>query len=500
MDQLLNGFVASLSLINLFACFFGCLIGTIVGVLPGLGPTATLTLMLPFTLRFGPATGLIMMAGCWFGAQYGGSTTSILVNIPGEAASVVTCIDGYQMARKGRGGAALTVSAVGSFVAGTIGIIGLQVFAPVLGDAALSFGPPEYLSFLILAFLILSALSGESPIKGLLMLGLGLWLGMVGLSALDSIPRFTFGTRELMLGIDFLPVAVGLFGVTEVFVTASETFVPAITEKIRFRDLYPNREETKRSVAPIFRGSVLGFFVGLLPGPCAVISTFLSYALEKRLSKTPEAFGKGAIEGVAGPESANNSAVMGAMIPLLTLGIPFTPSSAVMMAGLEMHNVDPGPLLFKNHPEVFWTFIAAMYIGNIMLLVLNLPLVGFFARISTVRPQLLMPFISIICLLGVYSVRNSFFDVWIMIFAGVIGVLFRRWEYPIAPLIIGLVLGPMIENNIRKTLMMFRGNMLGIIDRPIALAFLSLAIAFVVYKLIRSYSSGSIGSNRRPNP
>jgi putative tricarboxylic transport membrane protein len=487
MEQLLNGFIASLSFTNFFACFIGCLVGTIIGVLPGLGPTATLTLMLPFTLRYGPETGLIMMAGCWFGAQYGGSTTSILVNIPGESASVVTCIDGYQMAKKGRAGAALAVVAGGSFIAGTIGIIGLQFFAPLLGNAALSMGPPEYLGFLVLAFLILTALSGDSPGKGFLMLGLGLWLSMIGLSALDSIPRFTFGSRNLMLGIDFLPLAVGLFGVTEVLVTAGETYIPPVAEKIRFRDLYPNKEEIRRSISPSLRGSVLGFFVGLLPGPCVVISTFLSYAVEKKLSKTPQEFGKGMIEGVVAPESANNSAVMGAMIPLLTLGIPFTPSSAVMMAGLEMHNVDPGPLLFQNHPEIFWTFIAAMYIGNLMLLILNLPLVGLFARIATIRPFLLLPFISIVCLLGVYSVRNSFLDVWVMIAAGVVGVFFRKYGYPVAPLIIGLVLGPMIENNTRKTLMMFRGDFRFIFDRPIALVFFGLALIFVLFKFFYPY-------------
>ncbi|OHE22494.1 MAG: hypothetical protein A2X92_04135 [Syntrophus sp. GWC2_56_31] len=493
MEQLYNGFVASLSFTNFFACFIGVLIGTIIGVLPGLGPTATLTLMLPFTLKYAPETGLIMMAGCWFGAQYGGSTTSILVNIPGESASVVTCIDGYQMAKKGRAGAALAVVAAGSFIAGTMGIVGLQFFAPLLGNWALSMGPPEYLGFLVLAFLILTALSGDSPVKGFLMLGIGLWMSMVGLSAMDSVPRFTFGSRNLMMGIDFLPLAVGLFGVTEVLVTAAEKYVPPVLEKIRFRDLYPNREEIRRSVAPALRGSVLGFFVGLLPGPCAVISTFLSYAVEKKISKTPEKFGTGMIEGVVAPESANNSAVMGAMIPLLTLGIPFSPSAAVMMAALEMHNVDVGPLLFQNYSQIFWTFIAAMYIGNFMLLVLNLPLVGFFARIATIRPFLLMPFISIICLLGVYSVRNSFFDVWVMIAAGAVGVFFRKYGHPVAPLIIGLVLGPMVENNIRKTLMMFRGDFLLIFDRPLALVFFGLALVLVLFKLGYPYVFRSPG-------
>ena len=487
MDQLLNGFASALSMTNFIACFVGCLIGTIVGVLPGLGPTATLTLMIPFTLRYGATTGLIMMAGCFYGAQFGGSTTSILVNIPGEASSVITCIDGYQMTKKGRGGAALAVAAGGSFIAGTIGIIGLQFFGPLLGNAALSFGPPEYFGFLVLAILVLSVLTGKSSLKGFLMLGLGVWISMVGLSATDSVPRFTFGSMQLMLGIGFLPVVMGLFGITEVLVTAAETYRRAITKKVRLKELYPNKEELKRSVFPTIRGSILGFFVGLLPGPSAVLSTFISYAIEKKLSKTPQEFGEGMIEGVAGPESANNSAVMGSMIPLLTLGIPFTPSAAVMMAGLEMHDVGLGPLLLKNNPELFWTFIAAMYIGNIMLLVLNLPLVGLFARVAVIRPQILMPFIGIICLLGVYSVRNSFLDVWVMIFAGVVGVLFRKLDYPLAPLIIGLILGPMIENNTRKTLMMFQGNVFEIFDKPIAMVFLSLAFVFIVFKFLFFY-------------
>ncbi|OGP94527.1 MAG: transporter [Deltaproteobacteria bacterium RBG_16_47_11] len=482
-DLLLNGFVNSITVVNLVACFIGALIGTIVGVLPGLGPTATMALMLPFTLRFPPETGLIMMAGVWFGSQYGGSTTSILVNIPGEAASVVTCIDGYQMAKKGRAGAALALVAIGSFIAGTIGIIGLQFFAPFLGEAALSFGPPEYFAFMIFALVLLSNLSGDSPLKGLLMVGLGLFISSIGINPLDSYPRFTLGSNRLMLGIEFLPLAMGFFGISEILIIALETYAPPTVKKLRLKDLYPNKIEMKRSIGPTWRGSILGFLVGLLPGPCTVISTFISWSLEKRLSKTPEEFGKGAVEGVVGPESANNSAVMGSMIPLLTLGIPFAAPSAVMLAGLRMHNVEPGPLLFSTRPEIFWTFIAAMYIGNVMLIILNLPLVGLFGRIATIRPQLLMPFIGVICLVGVYSVRNSIFDVWVMIFAGVIGYFLRRWKFPVAPFIIGVVLGPMTENSVRQTLMMFKGDMTRIFNRPIALTFLSVTLAFIIFKI-----------------
>jgi putative tricarboxylic transport membrane protein len=482
---LYTGFVNSLTTVNLIACFVGVLVGTVVGVLPGLGPTATMVLMLPFTLPYGPTTGLIMMTGVWYGAMYGGSTTSVLVNIPGEAASVVTCIDGYQMSRQGRAGAALALVAVGSFVAGTMGILGLQFFAPVLGNAALSFGPPEFLAFMILAFVLLSNLSADAPLKGALMIAFGLFLSTIGINPMDSYPRFTFGIEKLMLGIDFLPIAVGLFGISEVFRIAVEKYVKPAVSRVRLSELYPNRDEVKRSIAPMLRGSTLGFFVGLLPGPGTVISTFVAYALEKRISRTPERFGRGAVEGVVAPEAANNSAVMGSMIPLLTLGIPFAAPSAIMLAGLRMHNVEPGPMLFVTHQEVFWTFVAAMYIGNLMLLVLNLPLVGMFARIATIRPQILLPIISIICLVGVYSVRNSMFDVWVMIGAGVIGYFLRQWKYPIAPFIIGVVLGPTTENSLRQTLLMFKGDLGLIADRPLAVVLLAVAGMFIAYRLVR---------------
>jgi len=482
LDLLYNGFVNSLTPVNLVACFVGALIGTMVGVLPGLGPTATMALMLPFTMKFGVTTGLIMMTGVWYGAMYGGSTTSILVNIPGEAASVVTCLDGYQMCKKGRAGAALALVATGSFVAGTIGILGLQFFAPVLGNAALSFGPPEFLCFMIFAFVLLSNLSAEALLKGALMIVFGLFLSTIGTNPMDSYPRFTFGTEKLMLGIDFLPIAMGLFGVTEILSIALEKYVKPQINKVRLRELYPSREEVRRSVYPMLRGSILGFFVGLLPGPCTVISTFVSYSLEKRISRNPGEFGHGAVEGVVGPESANNSAVMGSMVPLLTLGIPFAAPSAIMLAGLRMHNVEPGPMLFTTHPDVFWTFIAAMYLGNIMLLVLNLPLVGAFARIAAIRPQILMPIISLICLVGVYSVRNSIFDVWVMIVAGVVGLFLRKWKFPIAPFIIGVVLGPTTENSLRQTLLMFRGDVSLVADRPISITLLALAAAFLAFK------------------
>jgi putative tricarboxylic transport membrane protein len=480
-EHLLNGFSLALTPGILLACLVGVLLGTIVGVLPGLGPTATMSLMLPFTLKYGPMTGLIMLAGVWYGAQYGGSTTSILVNIPGEASSVITCLDGYQMGKKGRAGAALTLVAVGSFIAGTFGNIGLQIFAPPLAQAALAFGPPEYLALMILAFVVLSSLTSESPLKGYFMVALGLWIGTIGIDPIEGKPRFNFGSYDLMSGIDFLPIAMGLFGITEILSIAIETYMPRMVDKIKLRDLYPNREEAKRSMAPVLRGSVLGFFVGLLPGPAPTISTFFSYALEKRLSKHPEKFGTGMVEGVVGPESANNSAVTGSLIPLLALGIPFAPPAAVLLAGLRMHHIDPGPFLFQNAPQIFWGFIASMYIGNVMLLILNLPLVGMFARIATLRPQILMPIVSITCLAGVYSIRNSIFDIWVMIATGVLGFFMRRWGFPVAPLVIGIILGPMTENSFRQTCMMCLGDFTKILSRPIAMVLFLAALGFIIF-------------------
>lgn len=495
-EHLVHGFATIIvSPDLLLICLIGVLLGTLVGVLPGIGPTVTMALMLPLTLKYGPQAGIIMMAGIWYGSMYGGSTTSILVNIPGEAASVVTCLDGYQMARRGRAGPALAIVAVGSLIAGTLGNIGLQFLAPPLGQAALKFGPPEYLALMIFAFIVLSNLTGSSPSKNFLMVALGLWLGVIGMDPVEGTPRFTFGLFNLMSGIDFLAVAMGFFGITEILSIAAKKYVPKTTKKIKLRELYPNADEMKRSVAPILRGSILGFFVGLLPGPSPTISTFLSYSVEKRLSITPQKFGTGMIEGVAGPEAANNSAVTGALIPLLALGIPFAPPAAVLLAGLKMHNVNPGPLLFQQAPDLFWTFIASMYIGNVMLLVLNLPFVPIFARIATIKPKTLIPFIGIFCLVGAYSIRNSIFDVWVMLAFGLLGFFLRRFGFQVAPIVIGLVLGPIAENSFRQTSMMFRGDFSLLFSRPIAVCLLLLVVAFLIfvnYKKVRL--SKAIGS------
>jgi putative tricarboxylic transport membrane protein len=489
ISDFLNGFAIAFAPVNLLACFIGCVIGTVVGVLPGLGPTATMSLMLPFSIKYGPTAGLIMLTGVWYGAMYGGSTTSILVNVPGEAASVVTCIDGYQMARKGRAGAALALVAVGSWIGGTFGLIGLQAFAPPLGLAALRFGPPEYFSLMVFSFVILSALMGESQVKGILMLALGVFIGIVGIDPILGIPRFTLGPTVLMQGIDIIAVAVGLFGIAEVFQVIVAPDTPQVTGKVRLRDLYPNAEEVRRSVKPTLRGSVVGFFTGLIPGLSPTVATFFSYSLEKRLSRHPELFGTGMVEGVVAPETANNSAVVGAMVPLLALGIPFSATAAILLAGLRMHHIEAGPMLFQEAPNIFWGFVAAMYLGNLMLLILNLPLVGVFAPIATIRPQVLMPIVSILCLVGTYSVRFSTFDIWVMIAAGVFGFFCRRWKFPVPPLVIGMVLGPMTENNFRLTVQLFRGHFFQIVNRPLAMVFLVSAIIFQVFVIRRSRKS-----------
>jgi putative tricarboxylic transport membrane protein len=485
-DQLLAGFSVALSFQNLLAAFVGALLGTVVGVLPGLGPTATMSLLLPITLYFDPVTGLIMLCGIWYGSNYGGSTTSILVNIPGEATSVMTCIDGYQMAQKGRAGAALFAAAVGSFIAGTVGIIGLQFFAPPLAKATLAFGPPEYLSLMFLAFILLTNLTGSKPIKGIAMALIGFLLGAIGTDNVTAVNRFSLGLPELMSGIDILPIAMGVFGISEIISIAVTKYQPHKLGQIRLRDLYPNKEELRRSVKPIARGSILGFFIGLIPGPGPIISTFVSYSLEKRLAKKyKDEFGKGAIEGVAGPESANNSAVMGSLVPLLALGIPFAAPAAILLAGLKMHNIETGPTLFQNAPLIFWGAIASMYIGNVMLVILNLPLIGFFAKLATVRPAVLMPITCILCLIGVYSVRNSIFDIWIMLLAGTIGYFLRKKDYPMAPLVLGLVLGPQTETALRNSLAILNGNLGLMFTRPISAAMLSAAIAFIFFMIIK---------------
>ncbi|TAK07938.1 tripartite tricarboxylate transporter permease [bacterium] len=483
-NNLATGFAVALTPINLLYCFLGSFIGTAIGVLPGIGPPATIALLLPVTYGIPATSAVILLAGIFYGAMYGGSTTSILLNIPGEAASVVTCLDGYQMARQGRAGAALAISAFGSFIAGTLSVVGLMLLAPPLASFALKFGPPENFALLVLGLMMVGYLAGESMTKGLMMACLGLLLGTVGLDPIMGTQRFTYGVFKLSEGFEFILVAMGLFGIGEVLVNVEQT-IKAEVFQTKIRGLLPNREEWRTSAAPIARGSLLGFFIGVLPGGGAIISSFISYALEKKLSKHPERFGKGAIEGVAAPESANNSAATSSFVPLLTLGIPGNASIAMIFAALLIHGVRPGPLLVAEKPEVFWGLVASMYIGNIMLLVLNLPLIGLWVKLLRVPYPLLAPLILVFVLIGAYSVNNSVFDVGITIAFGLFGYLMRKFNFEPAPLVLAMILGPQLEASLRRSLIYSRGDLGIFFERPIAATLMALALLMLLSPVFR---------------
>ncbi len=478
------GFSTALAPARLLACFSGVLIGTLVGVLPGLGPAAAIALLLPSTFHLDPTSGIIMLAGIYYGAMYGGSTTSILVNIPGEAASVVTCLDGYQMARKGRAGPALGISAFGSFIGGTLSVLGLILVAPPLASFALSFGPPEYFSLIFCGLALLIYLASGSILKAVIMALGGLFLGMIGTDLITGNTRFTFGNITLMDGVGMVPVVMGLFGIAEVLINLEDTIKEKTVFKTSLSNLFPNREDWKRSIYPILRGSVLGFFLGVLPGGGAIISSFTSYAVEKRISRHPEEFGKGAIEGVAGPETANNAACGGAFIPLLTLGIPSNVVMAIVLGALLTYGIQPGPLLLVRNADLFWGVIASMYIGNAMLLVLNLPLIGLWVKLLKIPYAILFPLIILFCLIGAYSVNNNTEEMLIMIVFGGVGYLMRKFDYEAAPLIFALVLSPLFENALRQSLLMTQGSFPVLFTRPISLAFKVLGIVLFILPML----------------
>lgn len=455
--HLMHGFAVALTWKNLLYCLIGCVWGTTVGMLPGLGPLAGMALLLPLTFGLDPATAVIMLAGIFYGAMYGGSTTSILARIPGEAASVVTCIDGYEMARKGRAGPALVVAAVGSFVGGTLSVVGLTLFAPVLADAMLRVGPAAEFILMVLALLVVVFVSSGPILKTVAMLLLGLAIATIGLDQLTAWPRFTYGLIALSDGISFVPLSIGLFGVSEILLDLDRRGeVRPI--KPRLRDLMPNARDLRESAPAIGRGSVIGFFFGVIPGISHVISTFVSYAVEKRLAKNPKEFGHGAIAGVAGPESANNATTGSSMIPLLVLGIPAIPVTAILLSAMLIHGVRPGPQLISDHPSVFWGLIASMYVGNFILLLLNLPLVGLFVSLLRIPREYLTPSILLICVVGVYSVNANATDIWIMVTSGIIGYLLRKFGFDVAPLLLALVLGDRIEINFRRALSISGGD------------------------------------------
>ncbi len=477
---LLSGFDVALTGTNILFAFLGALIGTAIGVLPGLGPAATIALLLPLTYVISsPVTAIIMMAGIYYGSMYGGSTTSILLNLPGEAASVVTCIDGYQMAKKGRAGAALAIAAIGSFIAGTVSIIGMTFFAPPLAEFALDFGPPEYFALTSLGLLLAVFLSGGSIIKGLIIICVGLLLAMVGLDTISGKIRFTFGSTGLQGGFDFVTLAMGVFGLGEILYNLERKLsTDLVTSKLG--KIFPTLKDWANSRWAILRGSLIGFFVGIIPGGGAVIASLTSYAVEKKYSKTPEEFGKGIIEGVAGPESANNAASSSSFIPLLTLGIPGNPSIAMIFAALMIQGITPGPFLITEHPDVFWGVIASMYLGNVMLLVLNLPLVGLWVQMLRVPYGILAPVIVLFTTVGVYSVQNQIFDVYSMLFFALVGYGIRKLKFDPAPLPLAFVLGPMVERSLRQSLLISGGDPTIFVSRPISGTLIGIMVLLIV--------------------
>ena len=476
---IVSGFQTVLNPINFLFCFIGVFIGTLVGVLPGIGPVGAMSILLPTTYGLSPVTSIIMLAGIFYGAMYGGSTTSILVNIPGEAASVVTCLDGYQMARKGRAGPALGISALGSFIGGTFSIIGLMFLVFPLAKAALTFGSPEYFALIVLSMTVLTYLAAGSFVKAIIMVVLGLILGTVGIDSVSGVARFSFGSSSLLDGIGLVPIAMGLFGISEVLMNL-EVEIERIIFETKIKNLLPNLQDWKRSVGPVIRGSFIGFFLGILPGPSPVVSSFLSYSIEKKISRDPGAFGQGAIEGVAGPETANNAATGGSFVPLLALGIPPNVSMGILLGALMIHHVTPGPLLISQRPEIFWGIIASMYIGNIMLVLLNLPLIGIWVQVLKIPYRLLMPLILLCCLIGAYSINNNVADMIVMSIFGVIAYVLRKCDYEMAPLILAYILGPMMEKHFRTSLILSDGNLSVFLARPISCVTLVISAVLLI--------------------
>jgi len=477
-SSLMNGFASALTPYNLLFALIGSIAGTLVGVLPGLGPTAAIAMLLPLASHLDPAPAIIMMAAIYYGAMYGGSTTSILVNIPGEASSVPTAIEGYQLNLQGRGGPALGISAIASFAAGTMGVIGLTFFAPVLSRAALAFGPPEYFALTFLGLSLVVSLSGRDLGKGLLSALLGLLTAVIGLDPLTGVARLTFGSMELMAGIDFVPIIMGLFAISEILINA-EKETKCILEAKRIEWL-PAWQDIKDTWAATTRSGIIGFLAGLIPGCSPAVTSFMVYDLEKRFSKHPEKFGHGAMDAVAAVEGSNNATASGGFVPLFAFGIPSGPALAVLLGGFLMYGLQPGPRLMQEQPALLWTIIASMYIGNVMLLILNLPLVGIWARMALIPFPILGPMIAVFTLIGAYSLRHSFFDLWISLLFGVIGYFMRKFEFPVAPMVLATVLAKLMETSFMQSLVMSKGSPLIFFTRPISIAFILLTAISVV--------------------
>ncbi len=484
LHNLFYGFSVALSPLNLLFCFVGCLIGTLVGVLPGLGPAAAISLLLPVTFRADITGAIIMLAGIYYGAMYGGSTTSILVNIPGESASVMTCIDGHQMAKQGRAGPALGIAAFGSLIAGTISVVGIMLFAPFLAEAALKFGPPEIFALIVMSLSLITYLVRGPMWEGLTMAALGLLLSTVGNDPITGKLRFVADINVLRGGIGIIPLVMGLFGISEVLSSLGIREEQTIL-KTKIRGLLPTRQDWRDSLPAIFRGTFLGFFLGILPGVGLSLPTYISYGMERKLSKRPEEFGRGAIAGVAGPEASNNAAAGGIFVPMLSLGIPPTPAMALFLGALMIHGIQPGPLLIQEQPAIFWGLIASMYIGNIMLVILNLPLIALWVQVLRVPYGYLFPVILLFCLTGAYSLNNQLGEVTIMVIFGLFGFLLRYFNFEAPPFILAFILGPMLEESFRQSLTISKGNFAVFFNRPIALIFLIITLFILATGMMR---------------
>jgi putative tricarboxylic transport membrane protein len=490
LSALAHGFSVALTPINMLWAGLGVTVGTAIGVLPGLGPALTIALLLPITFKVDATAAFILFAGIYYGAMYGGSTTSILLNTPGESATIITALEGNKMAKRGRAAAALSTAAIGSFIAGTIGTIGITFLAPVVVQFALKFGPAEYFSLMVLAFVTVSAVLGNSAVRGLITLFFGIFLGLIGIDLQSGQPRFTFGLPELLDGINVIIVAVGLFAVGETLYLASRRKHAGQDSVLEVKgSLWMSKEDWRRSVGPWFRGTAIGFPIGAMPAGGAEIPTFLSYWLEKKLSKKPEEFGKGAIEGVAGPEAANNASAAGVLVPMLTLGLPTSATAAIMLSAFQSYGINPGPLLLETQPDLVWGLIASLYIGNVMLLVLNLPLVGLWVKILKVPEPLLYAGILVFATIGTFGISQSPVDLVILYVVGGIGYLMRRFDFPTAPVIIGMILGPLAEQNLRQALTISQGDVTTFLTRPLSATLLALSMSLlfapVIWRLMR---------------
>jgi putative tricarboxylic transport membrane protein len=483
LQFLLAGFAAALTPANLTFALVGCVLGTLIGVLPGLGPAAGTAILIPLTFKLDPTGAIIMLSAIYYGAMYGGTITSVLINVPGEAASVITCIDGYEMAKQGRAGTALGIAAIGSFIGGTVAATLLVVVATPLSRLALSFGPPEFFALLLVGLCLVTSLAGRSLVAGVLMTVFGLLLAMIGIDPVRGAPRFTFGIPDLYDGVGFIPVVMGLFGISEILANVEQPAREVL--KTKLSGLMPSREEWSRSMGAIGRGTGIGFFLGLIPGVGAIIPTFMAYVMEKRVSKTPERFGQGAIEGVAAPETANNAYANAAMVPLLTLGIPSSPTIAVLMGAFIINGLTPGPFLFQERPDLVWAVIASFFVGNVLLLILNLPLVGLWAKLLEVPFHYIAVGTLLFCILGAYSINQSLFDVWVMLGFGIAGYFLRKLDFPLAPAVLGLILGPMLEKSLRTSLEMSAGNFSIFFTRPISAVLLALAVVVLIVSALR---------------